>query len=212
MRTRCSPGLALGFYSGISSTNLAPIADLCLDMLLGTGSLMGRSRMSPHGSAIGWNVSLIQTNPTSKRGSSCTTSITIDTISELTQIRNPEQDHYIMLHCAGSMSWWNTLLSTIRNTQVLKVVVWGLRYTRGRLRVTSGLYVHCFNTVWVSMFEAFSNCTPLRCASESGHLDVAQIFLDHGADVNSQDDDHNTPLNWAAYRGHVDVVRHSMLF
>src|SRR6266702_1385525 len=114
---------------------------------------MRRSRMSPHGFAMGWNISLIQTSPTLKRGSSCIMSITAP-FAQTLQIRNPEQDHCIMLRCVDSMSWSNTLLSNIRSAQVLQVVVLGLHYTRHRVRAISRLYVHCFGTVWVSMFEA----------------------------------------------------------
>ena len=48
---------------------------------------------------------------------------------------------------------------------------------------------------------------PLQCASQLGHHDVVQFLLNHGADVNSQQDNHSTPLHWAAYLGDVNIVR-----
>ncbi len=97
----------------------------------------------------------------------------------------------------------------IRRVRVLEVVFMGLRYTRHRLQVISRLYGHCFGTVWAVGVDVrnYANRTPLRFASQSGHRDIVQCLINHGADVDSQEDDHNTPLNWAAHGGHVDVVR-----
>ncbi|KAH9030643.1 hypothetical protein EDB85DRAFT_1414462 [Lactarius pseudohatsudake] len=77
----------------------------------------------------------------------------------------------------------------------------GLRYTRHRLQVISRSYDH-----WLDSLLRHCRCRrPLRLSSQSGHHDVVQCLIDHGADVNSQED-HNTPLNWAAHGGRVDVV------
>jgi cytohesin len=49
--------------------------------------------------------------------------------------------------------------------------------------------------------------TPLFGASRNGHLEVAEVLLEHGADVEARDNKDRTPLHWAAKRGRVEVVR-----
>ncbi|MCQ2817791.1 MAG: ankyrin repeat domain-containing protein [archaeon] len=48
---------------------------------------------------------------------------------------------------------------------------------------------------------------PLLCiAARNGHLNVCQILIDYGADINIIDDLGNTPLHGASYHGHEDVM------
>ena len=49
--------------------------------------------------------------------------------------------------------------------------------------------------------------TPLHVALRQGNVDVAQLLLEHGADVEAQDDDKCTPLLLASQCGHVEVAR-----
>ena len=51
------------------------------------------------------------------------------------------------------------------------------------------------------------NWTPLFAASRMGHVDVAQVLLDHGADVKAQDNYHQTPLSWASSGESPEIVR-----
>jgi ankyrin repeat protein len=43
-------------------------------------------------------------------------------------------------------------------------------------------------------------------ASREGHIEVVQLLLDRGADVNAQDDDLSTPLHFAARCGDLQVA------
>ena len=49
--------------------------------------------------------------------------------------------------------------------------------------------------------------TPLQAASRFGHADVAQLLLEHSADVEAQGSFQWTPLILASEGGHVEVVR-----
>ncbi|MBN2060127.1 MAG: ankyrin repeat domain-containing protein [Deltaproteobacteria bacterium] len=56
--------------------------------------------------------------------------------------------------------------------------------------------------------------TPLMCASASGHLEVAKLLIEMGADVNAKATDGwakgadgFTALYWASKHGHADIVR-----
>ena len=51
------------------------------------------------------------------------------------------------------------------------------------------------------------NLTPLHVAASRGQSAVAQLLIDHGADVQGNSDDEWTPLVFAAYRGHVEVAK-----
>ena len=35
---------------------------------------------------------------------------------------------------------------------------------------------------------------------------MVELLIEHGADVNHQDDDGRTPLHWAARKGHLEIV------
>ena len=52
------------------------------------------------------------------------------------------------------------------------------------------------------------NLTPLHVAASRGQSAVAQLLIDHGADVEGPSYDGEwTPLVFAAYRGHTDVAK-----
>jgi len=46
-----------------------------------------------------------------------------------------------------------------------------------------------------------------RWALGTGHVDVAQMLVERGADVSAQAEDGTTPLHLASSKGHVDVAR-----
>ena len=49
--------------------------------------------------------------------------------------------------------------------------------------------------------------TPLYRASQQGHPEVAQVLLEHGADVNSRDDSNETTLHLVSREGRLGLVQ-----
>jgi len=49
--------------------------------------------------------------------------------------------------------------------------------------------------------------TPLHLASRYGHVDLARMLVEHGADVSAQEEDGWTALHWASDYGHVDLAQ-----
>ena len=49
--------------------------------------------------------------------------------------------------------------------------------------------------------------TPLHFTSLGGHINSAQLLIDHGADPAAKETNGMTPLHWASERGHVGLVR-----
>lgn len=48
---------------------------------------------------------------------------------------------------------------------------------------------------------------PLHLASSSGHLDVVEVLIEAGSDLNDVDKFGRSPLMWATTGGFVDVVK-----
>ena len=48
--------------------------------------------------------------------------------------------------------------------------------------------------------------TPLHLALQRGHMEVARLLVEHGADATAQDDQGWTPLHWAVKEGNMDLA------
>ena len=51
--------------------------------------------------------------------------------------------------------------------------------------------------------------TALYVAAQNGHIDIAKILIEAGADVNIQDNDGETALSKAPWNGHIDIAKSS---
>ncbi len=52
-----------------------------------------------------------------------------------------------------------------------------------------------------------SGSVPLSVAALHGHLDIARLLIEHGADVSATNRDGNTPLHTAAFLGRTEMVK-----
>ena len=55
--------------------------------------------------------------------------------------------------------------------------------------------------------DQFGRLSPLMLAAWSGNIELMSYLVDHGSDVNEQNNDHATPLMAAAYRGGEKAVK-----
>jgi hypothetical protein len=58
----------------------------------------------------------------------------------------------------------------------------------------------------VNVKEDMDGETPLHYAAWKGHVEIARLLLQNGADVNAKDRWDRTPLHDAAFQGHVDIL------
>ena len=50
-------------------------------------------------------------------------------------------------------------------------------------------------------------CTSLHFASNNGHFIVAELLIQHGADISTRNQNQETPLHLASLHGRLDIVR-----
>ena len=70
---------------------------------------------------------------------------------------------------------------------------------RMRSLISEGLNINARDRQWGE--------TPLHYAAESGHLDIMQVLLEAGADVNARTDHGGTALMSAALQGQAETVK-----
>jgi hypothetical protein len=58
----------------------------------------------------------------------------------------------------------------------------------------------------VNVKDDVHGATPLHRAACHGHVEIARLLLQNGAEVNVRNNYGNTPLHWAASHGHVDIL------
>ena len=66
---------------------------------------------------------------------------------------------------------------------------------------------HIVDGTNIDTVDDWTGKTALHYAAEYGHLEIAELLLANGANVNRRDDDKATPLYFAAVSGFVDVAR-----
>ena len=176
-----------------------------LDTLLSTGSRMSSLGMRQHASRMGWNVCLMPTGHTLRRGFAFTTKIG-EVLSCLACVpRNPKQPPLYYATFIGFRDLAEHLIAKhpehINARGGREVIPMHVAALAGHADLLS-LLVDCGadvddrgTFVW----------TPLHRASWNGELEAGQCPLDHGADVDSRDEDGWTPLFQAVYHGHLRV-------
>ena len=58
----------------------------------------------------------------------------------------------------------------------------------------------------VNVKDDWRGSTPLHLAAYNGHIEIARLLLQNGAEVNAKSNYGRTPLHCSAYRGHVDIL------
>jgi hypothetical protein len=89
--------------------------------------------------------------------------------------------------------------SPLRGTPLHYAALWGLHFMVELL-----INEHSQN---VNSQDFTDSATPLHLASKRGHLEVARMLIERGADVSAQDKDGQTPLHLASQAGRVNVAR-----
>jgi hypothetical protein len=92
----------------------------------------------------------------------------------------------------------NVKLGRKGSTQLHFCAIYGLTTSVKRL-----LSIRNIN---VNVKDDLSGATPLHYAAGNGHIEIARLLLENGADVNVKSVGGPTPLHWAAQNGHVDIL------
>jgi hypothetical protein len=107
-------------------------------------------------------------------------------------------------------------LSKVTRTCIhLRPIMMNVKNRRGRTQLhfcaengftTSVKRLLSIRNINVNLKDDLNGRTPLHWAAYNGHIEIARLLLQNGADVNVRDDDGWTPLLLAAWNGHVDIL------
>lgn len=93
----------------------------------------------------------------------------------------------------------------LSHTSLWSAVIWkgqtrerSEELTLNMVKILLGAGLSVNDTLLAPMFD----CQPLHVAAGKGYISVVKELLDHGANVNAQDDDSWTPILWAAHNGY----------
>jgi hypothetical protein len=92
----------------------------------------------------------------------------------------------------------NVKLGRYGETQLHHCAIYGLTTSVKRL-----LSIRNIN---VNVKDDRFGATPLHYAAENGHIEIAHLLLQNGAEVNAKNNNGYTPLHFAAVHGNVDIL------
>ena len=70
------------------------------------------------------------------------------------------------------------------------------------------LFVRLIVCLFFCLFiYAFCSRTPLQCAAHGGFVKFMTVLMDHGAELDHQDNDGITALHWSCASGHLEAVK-----
>lgn len=103
-------------------------------------------------------------------------------------------------------------LATVLVFVFLLLTVWHLKSEHGLLsavlhRDTCMLKLSLAGGADVNAELDSQKKTPLMIAASLGYTDIAQVLLDHGANIEAVDTNGNSALMWAVLTGHLDTVK-----
>jgi hypothetical protein len=81
-----------------------------------------------------------------------------------------------------------------------------LHYCADKGLTTSVKRLLSIRNINVNVKDDWNESTPLHFAALIGHVEIARLLLQNGAEVNAKNIVGSTPLHWAAIQGHVDIL------
>ncbi len=75
-----------------------------------------------------------------------------------------------------------------------------------QVKMLSSLFAACF-ALGLDHVNAVTSRTPLHKAARGGHVDMAKLLIEHGADTTNRDPyRYSPPIGWAEYNGKSEMV------
>ena len=108
------------------------------------------------------------------------------------------------------------LSKVTRNCIYLKAIMMNVKNRRGKTQLhhcaregftTSVKRLLSIRNINVYVKDDKDRSTPLHDAAYNGHVEIANLLLQNGAELNARRDNGDTPLHDAADKGHVEITR-----